>query len=189
MPEAQCVSVAHSESDILVVRRTTRRIPGVRWSIEILFRTLKSAMPHRARRFEHIDRLLPCLGLYLIVAWRTKYVCCMAELCPDIDCEAIFEPSEWTETRTHLRTGKRGTHLVSSGVLNASRAPGLRPPLVSVPSLFPSSRDWGASAVRYPGGGRRPLLTVGPKTERFLASPASRISPRFLDIAPIAVTT
>ena len=79
----------------------------MRWSIEILFRTLKSGCRIEQRRFEHIDRLLPCLGLYLIVAWRTKYVCRMGRSCPDIDCEAIFEPSEWTETRTHLGR-KRG---------------------------------------------------------------------------------
>ena len=67
----------------------------VRWSIEILFRTLKSGCRIERRRFEHIDRLLPCLGLYLIVAWRTLFVCRMGRGCPDLDCEAIFEPSEW----------------------------------------------------------------------------------------------
>jgi hypothetical protein len=67
----------------------------VRWSIEILFRTLKSGCRVERRRFEHIDRVLPCLGLYLIVAWRTLYVCRMGRSCPDIDCDAIFEPSEW----------------------------------------------------------------------------------------------
>ena len=67
----------------------------VRWTIEILFRTLKSGCRVERRRFKHIDRVLPCLGLYLIVAWRTLFVCRMSRSCPDIDCEAIFEPSEW----------------------------------------------------------------------------------------------
>jgi hypothetical protein len=67
----------------------------VRWCIEILFRTLKSGCRIERRRFEHIDRLLPCLGVYLIVAWRTLFVCRMGRSCPDLDCEAIFEPSEW----------------------------------------------------------------------------------------------
>jgi hypothetical protein len=67
----------------------------VRWCIEILFRTLKSGCRIERRRFEHIDRLLPCLGLYLIVAWRTLFVCRMGRSCPDLDCEAIFESSEW----------------------------------------------------------------------------------------------
>jgi hypothetical protein len=67
----------------------------VRWYIEILFRTLKSGCRIERRRFEHIDRVLPCLGLCLIVAWRTLFVCRMGRSCPDLDCEAIFEPSEW----------------------------------------------------------------------------------------------
>jgi len=67
----------------------------VRWSIEILFRTLKSGCRIEKRLFEDLDRMLPCIGLYLIVAWRTLFVCHMGRTCPDLDCEAIFEPSEW----------------------------------------------------------------------------------------------
>ena len=67
----------------------------VRWMIEVFFRTLKSGCRVEERRFEHIDRMLPCLGLYLIVAWRTLMVCRLGRSCPDIDCEAVFEPSEW----------------------------------------------------------------------------------------------
>lgn len=67
----------------------------VRWCIEILFRTLKSGCRVERRRFEHVDRVLPCLALYLIVAWRTLFVCRMGRSCPDLDCETIFEPSEW----------------------------------------------------------------------------------------------
>jgi hypothetical protein len=67
----------------------------VRWCIEILFRTLKSGCRIERRRFEHVDRVLPCLALYLIVSWRTLFVCRMGRSCPDLDCEAIFEPAEW----------------------------------------------------------------------------------------------
>lgn len=67
----------------------------VRWMIEILFRTLKSGCRAEKRRFEHLDRFLPCLAVYLIVAWRTLYVCRLGREFPDIDCEAVFEPSEW----------------------------------------------------------------------------------------------
>ena len=67
----------------------------VRWMIEVLFRTLKSGCRVEARRFEHVDRLLPCVAIYLIVAWRTLMVCRMGRSCPDIECEAIFEPEEW----------------------------------------------------------------------------------------------
>jgi hypothetical protein len=67
----------------------------VRWCIEVWFRTLKSGCRIEQRRLEHIDRVLPCLALYLVVAWRTLYVCRLGRSCPDLDCEAIFEPSEW----------------------------------------------------------------------------------------------
>ena len=67
----------------------------VRWMIEVLFHTLKSGCRVEERRFQHIDRLLPCLALYLIVAWRTLFTCRLARSCPDVECVVIFEPSEW----------------------------------------------------------------------------------------------
>jgi len=67
----------------------------VRWMIEVLFRTLKTGCRVERRRFEHVDRFLPCLAVYLIVAWRTLYVCRLGRAFPEISCEAIFEPAEW----------------------------------------------------------------------------------------------
>jgi hypothetical protein len=67
----------------------------VRWMIEVLFRVLKSGCRVEDRRFEQIDRLLTCLAVYVIVAWRTLYVCRLGRSCPDINCEAVFEPAEW----------------------------------------------------------------------------------------------
>jgi Transposase Tn5 dimerisation domain/Transposase DNA-binding len=67
----------------------------VRWNIEILFRTLKSGCRIEQRRFQHMERFLPCLAVYLIAAWRTMFVCRLGRTCPDLDCEVIFEPSEW----------------------------------------------------------------------------------------------
>ena len=66
-----------------------------RWMIEVFFRTLKSGCRVEGRRFEHIDRFVRCLSVYLIVTWRTLYVCRLGRSCPDISCEAVFEPSEW----------------------------------------------------------------------------------------------
>jgi hypothetical protein len=66
-----------------------------RWLIEVFFRTLKSGCRVEKRRFEHFDRLMPCLALYLIVTWRTLYVCRLGRSCPDMSCEAVFEPAEW----------------------------------------------------------------------------------------------
>lgn len=67
----------------------------VRWMIEILFRTLKSGCRVEERLFEHLDRLLPCVAVYSIVAWRTLMLVRLGRSCPELDCEAVFEPSEW----------------------------------------------------------------------------------------------
>ncbi|MBW3599929.1 MAG: IS4 family transposase [Planctomycetes bacterium] len=67
----------------------------VRWMIEIYFRTLKSGCRIEDRRIEHVDRFTACLAVYQIIAWRTLYVCHLGRSCPDLDCEAVFDPAEW----------------------------------------------------------------------------------------------
>ncbi len=67
----------------------------VRWLIEVFFRTLKSGCRVQERRFEHVDRMQPCLAVYLIVTWRTLYVCRLGRGLPEASCEAVFEPAEW----------------------------------------------------------------------------------------------
>lgn len=66
-----------------------------RWMIEVLFRTLKSGCRVEERLFEEMNRLLPCVAVYLIVAWRTLMVVRLGRSCPDMNCESVFEPSEW----------------------------------------------------------------------------------------------
>jgi hypothetical protein len=67
----------------------------VRFLVEVLFRVLKSGCRVEERRFEHIDRMLPCAAIYLIVAWRTFMVCRLGRSCPDLNCEAVFDSAEW----------------------------------------------------------------------------------------------
>jgi Transposase DNA-binding/Transposase Tn5 dimerisation domain/Transposase DDE domain len=67
----------------------------MRWMIEVFFRTLKSGCRVEERRFETLDRLLPSLAVYLAVTWRVLYVCRLGRSCPEISCEAVFEPGEW----------------------------------------------------------------------------------------------
>lgn len=67
----------------------------VRWMIEVYFRTLKTGCRVEQRRFETLDRMLACTAIYLIVAWRTMLVCRLGRECPDLDCDALFEASEW----------------------------------------------------------------------------------------------
>jgi len=63
--------------------------------IEVYFRTLKSGCRIEERRFETLDRMLVCTAIYMIVAWRTLYVCRLSRSCPDMDCEWVFDSSEW----------------------------------------------------------------------------------------------
>jgi hypothetical protein len=70
----------------------------VRWMIEIFFRVLKSGCRVEERLFEQMDRLLTCMAVYVIVAWRTLYVCRLGRSCPEMDCEVVFEPAEWKST-------------------------------------------------------------------------------------------
>lgn len=67
----------------------------IRWQIEVFFRTLKSGCRIERRRFEAIDRVLNCLAFYSMVAWRVMFVCHLGRDCPEMDCEVIFETSEW----------------------------------------------------------------------------------------------
>ncbi len=75
----------------------------VRWMIEIFFRVLKSGCRVEERRFENLDRLQTCLAVYLIVAWRTLYVCRLARACPKSSCDVVFEPAEWKSVWKILR--------------------------------------------------------------------------------------
>ena len=82
----------------------------VRWMIEILFRTLKCGCRVEERRFETIDRLFLCVAVYLIVSWRTLFVCRMGRSLPDASCEVIFEPAEWKSTWRVVRRSPPPVH-------------------------------------------------------------------------------
>jgi hypothetical protein len=75
--------------------RTIIQYYTIRWMMEVFFRVLKSGCRVERRRFEHVDRELRFIAVALVVAWRVLMVCRLGRSCPDLDCEAIFEPSEW----------------------------------------------------------------------------------------------
>jgi len=76
---------------------------STRWQIEIYFRTLKSGCRIEDRQFETLDRILNCLAVYSIIAWKIMYLCRLGRECPDLDCEIIFEPSEWKSVYMTVR--------------------------------------------------------------------------------------
>ena len=69
-----------------------------RWMIEVFFKTLKSGCKVESLQFEEMDRLLSCLGVYLIVTWRVLLICRLGRSQPDTSCELIFDESEWKST-------------------------------------------------------------------------------------------
>ena len=78
----------------------------VRWKIEVYFRTLKTGCRVEERRFETLRRMLACAALSMVVAWRTLFVCRMGRECPDLDCDAIFDASEWKSVWAVTHPGK-----------------------------------------------------------------------------------
>jgi hypothetical protein len=76
---------------------------SIRWQIEIYFRTVKSGCRIEDRQFETLDRLLNCLAVYSIVAWKIMYLCRLGRECPDLNCEVIFEVSEWKSVYMTVR--------------------------------------------------------------------------------------
>lgn len=68
---------------------------SVRWQIEIYFRTLKCGCRIEDRQFETLERVLNCLAVYSIIAWKVMYLSRLGRECPELSCELIFEPSEW----------------------------------------------------------------------------------------------
>lgn len=80
-----------TEGEILRVIKTY----CLRWMIELFFRVLKQGCRVEERRFETLDRVNRFLAVALIVGWRTLYVTRLGRDFPDLDCEAVFEPSEW----------------------------------------------------------------------------------------------
>ena len=79
----------------------------IRWMIEIYFRTLKSGCRIEDRRFETLPRMLACTAIYMIVAWRTLFVCRLGRSCPDMPCDVIFDTSEWQSVWTVHHRGRR----------------------------------------------------------------------------------
>jgi len=68
---------------------------AVRWCIEVYFHVLKSGCQIKQLHLETEARLLPCLALYMIIAWRVLFALMLGRTAPDMDCEIVFEAQEW----------------------------------------------------------------------------------------------
>ncbi len=92
-----------------------------RWEVEVFFRTLKSGCQVEKLQLETVDRLEPCLALYMIIAWRTLFITRFGRIYPDLNCEFIFTREEW-----------QAVHLV----FNQTPLPSIPPPLGEMISMI-----------------------------------------------------
>lgn len=75
-----------------------------RWGIELFFKVLKSGCKIEELQFKEGSRLLSCISLYMIVAWRVLYTTFLGRECPDLPCSILFEPDEWQSVyATHMK--------------------------------------------------------------------------------------
>ena len=81
-----------------------------RWGIEVYFKTLKSGCRIEERQFEFLDRELNCVAIYMLVAWRVLLFSRLGQECPDLNCEVIYEPSEWKAVYLIVKKTKPPEH-------------------------------------------------------------------------------
>jgi hypothetical protein len=66
-----------------------------RWQIEVYFKVVKSGCEVEKLQLETTDRLMACVAVYLIVAWRVLYLVRLGRECPDLPCDTLLMPDEW----------------------------------------------------------------------------------------------
>lgn len=71
---------------------------AARWTIETYFRVLKTGCKVEAILLETKARLLNCLAMYNIIAWRVLYLTYLNRTCPNLPCTAVFTDEEWQPT-------------------------------------------------------------------------------------------
>ena len=74
---------------------TSLQYYAARWQIEIFFRVLKSGCKVEQLQFELLERLEPCLAVYMIATWRILNVMMLGRHCPDLPCDILLTEAEW----------------------------------------------------------------------------------------------
>ena len=67
----------------------------LRWGIEVWHKVLKSGCRIEKIQLEHADRLIRCLTLYSVIAWRIFYATMVARAVPDAPCSVLLDDAEW----------------------------------------------------------------------------------------------
>ena len=66
-----------------------------RWEIEIYFLVLKQGCQTEELRLETDARLLNCISVYMIIAWRIHVITMHNRERPNIRCDLLFSEREW----------------------------------------------------------------------------------------------
>lgn len=74
-----------------------------RWEVEVYFRVLKGGCAVEQLQFESTRRLVNCLAVYQIAAWRVLYTLRLGRECPELPCDAVFEEAEWRSVYQVIR--------------------------------------------------------------------------------------
>jgi hypothetical protein len=73
-----------------------------RWSVEWLFRTLKSSCDTEKRQFRSADKLEKTIVQDMLVAFMIIYLSMIRRVRPDQPCTRVFRDSEWQALWTYL---------------------------------------------------------------------------------------
>lgn len=71
------------------------RYYAARWIIETFFRTLKTGCRVEKIQLETKPRLLNCLAMYNIIAWRILFLTHLNRTAPEVPCTTVFTDDEW----------------------------------------------------------------------------------------------
>ncbi len=63
--------------------------------MEVWHKVLKSGCRIEDRQLETADRLMRCLALYSVIAWRILYATMLARAVPDVPCTILLSDAEW----------------------------------------------------------------------------------------------
>lgn len=67
----------------------------LRWGIEVWHKILKSGCQIEKIQLETAARLIRCLTLYSVIAWRIFYATMLARAVPDAPCTVLLDDAEW----------------------------------------------------------------------------------------------
>jgi hypothetical protein len=68
---------------------------AARWGIEVWHKVLKSGCRIEDRQLESAERLIRCLTLYSVIAWRILYATMLARATPNVPCTVLLDEDEW----------------------------------------------------------------------------------------------